>query len=142
MLYEVITVVFYADFCNPMTVEIISSSPEPDVNGFVNLCWDFTNNQSMEVNFEATGTYPECGYPLGDENVIFKWNFDDGSPIQEGMGLSSVTHVFTERAGYNVTLIIEDTASCHSNNNAFKKVRIPLLSDWVAEETNVVPDIV
>lgn len=135
-------IVFYTDFCSPMSVQIISSSPQPDINGFVNLCWDFTNNQSMEVNLEAIGTYPESGYPLGDENVIFKWDFDDGSPIIEGMGLTSVSHVFTERAGYNVTLIIEDTASCQSNNNEFKKVRIPLLSNWVAEETTVVPNII
>ncbi|HRS98968.1 MAG TPA: PKD domain-containing protein, partial [Bacteroidales bacterium] len=105
--------------CMPRQVYITASDP-PLVNeggiDYINVCWDEDNNTSFPVTFTANGVYPNPGYPLNDGTVTFTWNFQDGSPIQSGVGLNEVTHTFPDRRGYVVIVTITDQQNCTNTN--------------------------
>lgn len=125
----------YTDYCSEMTVNIVSASPQIGTDGFIDVCWDESLNQSMDVSLTAEGDYSEAGYVLNDENVVFKWNFNDGTPIVVGLGLSTITHNFAEHIGYNIILVIEDLEGCVNTNLINQKVRVSIDPVWSEEDT-------
>ncbi|HKK69030.1 MAG TPA: PKD domain-containing protein, partial [Bacteroidales bacterium] len=143
---------FSADFacqfiCQaPMLVDIVSSEPAMVTEGsvdYINVCWDEENNQSNDVTLTAEGTYPDnTGYPLDDSNVTFTWNFNDGSPPQSGVGLTTVTHNFPNRQGYTVMVSIEDSQGCTNTNSMTQRIRVSRAPVWDDANTYVDPDAI
>ena len=116
--------------CQPREVVIVSSDP-PLVGGtYIDVCWDEANNQTFPITFNAQGTYPATGYECTDATNTFTWNFNDGSPLVTGIGMSTVTHTFPERRGYTVTVNIEDSEGCVNTNAEQKRVRVSLPPIW------------
>ncbi len=123
----------------PLLVDVVSAVPalvnEGGVN-YANVCWDEENNQSEDVTFTAAGTYPSgAGYTLDDANVTFTWNFNDGSPEESGLGLTTVTHNFPTRQGYTITVTIEDSQGCFNTNSATQRVRVSRSPIWSSAST-------
>ena len=116
--------------CQPREVVIVSSDP-PLVGGtYIDVCWDEANNQTFPVTFNAQGTYPATGYECTDATNTFTWNFNDGSPLVTGIGMSTVTHTFPDRRGYTVVVSIEDSEGCVNTNAEQKRVRVSLPPIW------------
>jgi uncharacterized protein (TIGR02145 family) len=132
-------IVFFADYCNEMTVNIVSSSPQLSDDGFINVCWDESLSQSFDVVLTAQGIYPEAAYLLDDENVMFKWYLDDDITPIEGIGLNTITYTFAEQRGYNIRLIIEDQEGCVNTNTLNQKIRVSFTPVWNTDETYLSP---
>jgi gliding motility-associated-like protein len=128
--------------CMPRQVYITASDP-PLVNeggiDYINVCWDEDNNTSFPVTFTANGVYPNPGYPLNDGTVTFTWNFQDGSPIQSGVGLNEVTHTFPDRRGYVVIVTITDQQNCTNTNAVAQRVRVSRAPIWNTQTTTLSP---
>jgi len=116
--------------CQPREVVIASTDP-PLVGGtYIDVCWDEANNQTFPVTFNAQGTYPATGYDCTDDSNTFTWNFNDGSPVVTGVGMSTVTHTFPARRGYTVVVSIKDSHDCVNTNSEQKRVRVSLPPIW------------
>ncbi|MFY9590521.1 MAG: proprotein convertase P-domain-containing protein, partial [Bacteroidales bacterium] len=126
--------------CQTRSVEITSTTPPLVDEQYVNICWDEENNQSFPITFNAQGTYPELAYECNDATNTFYWDFDDGSPIVSGLGLTSVTHSFSKRRGYNVIVNIQDSYNCRNTNYAEKRVRVSLPPIWDNSTTVLTTD--
>src|SRR5574344_485969 len=127
--------------CPYRTVDIINSTPamifEDGIN-YVNLCWDYATGQSDPITLTAQGTYPaNVGYTLNDASVTFNWDWRDGSAVQSGLGLTNVTHVFTQQRGYNMYLTTTDSQGCINNDLEQLRIRVSLSPIWGV--TSVVP---
>jgi len=134
---------FLCEFqCMPRSVDIVSAVPAIGGDGYINVCWDETANQSMPVQFTAAGTYPTPAYPLSDATNTFYWNFQDGSPIQSGVGLTSVTHNFPARQGYTVIVTITDDHACSNTNAVSQRVRVSRAPVWNTTTTATDPDAI
>lgn len=86
----------------------IESDPEEGLNepGYVDIC------QGESVDFFVEGDYPYSsttgnGYEQSNDNVFFRWSMGDGT-INEGIGLSEVSHTYDGQFGYNVTVQATD----------------------------------
>lgn len=138
------TVVFNAHFdckvlCMPREVFIVSVDPESQLDGYINLCWNDELEESMPVELTAEGNYPETGYSCSDENNIFYWDFDDGTPIQYGQGLTNITHSFQGRSGHEVRVSIVDTYGCYNLNTCTQGVRVSLLPNYAQTSASADP---
>ncbi len=109
--------------CQQRQVNIVSTLPEIQDDGYINICWDEDAGESMPVEFTAQGTYPSTAYTCNDATNTFFWDFQDGSPVVSGLGMTTVTHTFLSRQGQNVTVIIEDSQGCVNNNHVVQRVR-------------------
>lgn len=86
----------------------IESDPEAGLNepGYIDIC------QDESIDFSVAGDYPYSsttgnGYEQSNDNVFFRWSMGDGT-INEGVGLSEVTHTYNGQFGYNVTVQATD----------------------------------
>ncbi|MCK9255287.1 MAG: gliding motility-associated C-terminal domain-containing protein [Bacteroidales bacterium] len=116
--------------CQPRSVVISSANPPIVGNLYIDVCWDENNDESFPITFNAEGEYPSTSYDCTDATNTFTWNFNDGSPLEVGLGLTSVTHTFSERRGYNITVSIEDSQGCLNTNSEQKRVRVSLPPIW------------
>ena len=106
--------------CQTIEGEINTVPAEmPADTGYVDVC------PGDEITFTATGIYPENNirYTQSDATSTFTWNFQDGT-IQEGVGLTTVTHAFEEPGGYFVLLAIEDADGCVNAARISQRVRV------------------
>lgn len=80
--------------------------------------WGGLPNPSMRICFNdsiianAITNYPLSdaggnGYEQSDETSNFRWDMGDGT-IYQGLGLTGITHTYTNPFGYQVTLIVTD----------------------------------
>jgi hypothetical protein len=86
-----------AEMTNVHTVEImltVSHGPE------VLLTSDAPVELGQPMHFTATVT--------GTEPFTVTWNFGDGSPEESGVGLTYVTHVYTQAGDYQIALSVEN----------------------------------
>ncbi len=63
----------------------------------------------LNVNFNAALTTDNGETP--DNQLYFIWNFRDGSPIQEGVGLNNVNHTYTTAGTYYPYVLVRDGES-------------------------------
>ncbi|MDD3686658.1 MAG: PKD domain-containing protein, partial [Bacteroidales bacterium] len=126
--------------CQPRQVDIISASPAIQGDGYINVCWDEDANASMPVTFNAQGTYPSTGYTCDDASNTFYWNFQDGTPIVSGLGMTTVNHTFPARQGYTVIVTIEDSQGCENTNAVTQRVRVSRAPVWNTTTTATDPD--
>jgi hypothetical protein len=126
--------------CQPRQVDIVSAVPAIQGDGYINVCWDETANTSMPVEFTAQGTYPSTAYPCDDATNTFFWNFQDGTPIVSGLGMTTVTHNFPARQGYTVIVTIEDSEECVNTNSVTQRVRVSRAPVWNTTTTATDPD--
>ncbi len=82
--------------------------------------------QNQSITFNAAGTYTnnDLYYHQSDTNIVFTWDFGDGSPVQTGAGLSNVTHVFPNGGGFYTTVSGIDIGGCHNSNYSRNMVMI------------------
>ncbi len=104
----------------PFTGQIVSTVPAQDTAGYVNIC------AGDQVTFNAGAIFPNnnVNYNQTTANCTYTWDFNDGSPVQTGVGLTTVTHTFTARRGYRVVVTIRDSNGILSSNVIFVKVRV------------------
>jgi gliding motility-associated-like protein len=100
---------------------IISSTPAqmPAINGYVDIC------PGDEIMFNAQGVYDENNlrYTQSDATSRFTWNFQDGT-VEEGIGLTSISHIYDDPGGYLVQLTIQDADGCENTNRISQRVRV------------------
>jgi hypothetical protein len=125
--------------CQARQVNITSANPAIQGDDYINVCWDETTSQSMPVQMTANGTYPSTSYPCTDATNTFTWNFQDGTPNQSGMGLTTVTHNFPARQGYTVIVTIEDSQGCENTNSVNQRVRVSRAPIWNTSTTTASP---
>lgn len=128
--------------CIDREVNIVSSSPSINPEGYIDVCWNQAEGESFPVMFTAEGTYPELSYPCDDSNNMFYWDFGDGSPIYSGMGLTTVTHAFQARQGFEVSVTIIDEYDCSNTNANIQKVRVSLAPEFVGSQTSISPAMI
>jgi gliding motility-associated-like protein len=126
--------------CQPRTVDIVAADPPIGGDGYIDVCWDEENEEAFPITFTAQGNYPSAAYPLDDSNVTFSWNFQDGSPIVEGVGLTEVTHTYPNRQGYTVIVTTTDSQGCENTNAVTQRVRISQAPEW--NNVTVNPDAI
>ncbi len=104
--------------CQDFTANIIDASEDYYNGDTIQLC------QNTDVTFTAAGTYPNnnVNYTQSDANSIFYWHFSDGTEIS-GMGLTSVSHSFTEGGAY-VFLDVVDVNACDNSNLIMNTVMV------------------
>ncbi|MBI5541575.1 MAG: PKD domain-containing protein, partial [Bacteroidia bacterium] len=98
--------------------------------------------QGQPITFNAAGTYPNnnVNYPQSDATTVFTWDFGDGSPVQTGAGLSTVTHMFPNGGGYFTSVSGVDISGCNNSNYARNMVMVstsPLFTG-----TSLTPDTI
>ncbi|MDD3685361.1 MAG: FISUMP domain-containing protein, partial [Bacteroidales bacterium] len=132
---------FYTDICTPMYANILITQPPADSEGFINVCTNTELNSTDPVLFIATGAYPESGYPLSDESVLFKWKIDNNF-VSEGFGMTNFETTFTAGQGHTVSLVIEDTAGCRSINDNTVRIRASLFGGFITDGCYTNPTII
>ena len=95
---------------------VITSVPAqmPATNGYVDIC------PGDEIVFSAEGIYEDN---TSDATSMFTWNFQDGT-VEEGIGLTNISHIYDEPGGYVVSLTITDTDGCTNTNRISQRVRV------------------
>jgi len=126
---------FDADYCGEVDLNIVYSEPQLSSENNLDVCWDYENDQPNEMQIQLSGTYPPAAYPLDDESIYYTWDFGDGSPIEEGIGLNEVSHIYPESGGYNLLVTITDSQGCENANIINQIVRVSFPIDWVSEST-------
>ena len=84
-----------------------------DVNPIANAGGPYVTNQGVAIQFDASGSRP--GSPINaqtgataDPISEFKWDWDDGTPVEAGANLDRPSHTFAEHGVFNVTLTVTD----------------------------------
>ena len=100
---------------------IISSVPAqmPADTGYIDVC------PGDEIVFTAEGIYAENNlrYAQSDATSTFTWNFQDGT-VEEGVGLTTVSHTYDEPGGYLAALTITDADGCTNTARISQRVRV------------------
>ena len=98
--------------------------------------------QGQPITFNAAGIYPNnnVNYPQSDATTVFTWDFGDGSPLQTGAGLSTVTHTFPNGGGYFTSVSGTDISSCDNSNYARNMVMVSTTPYFTG--TNLSPDTI
>ncbi|WP_187270911.1 proprotein convertase P-domain-containing protein [Neolewinella aurantiaca] len=100
---------------------IITTVPAqmPATNGYVDIC------PGDEIIFTAEGVYAENNlrYTQSDATSFFSWNFQDGT-IEEGFGLTSISHIYDDPGGYLAQLTIRDADGCENSTRISQRVRV------------------
>lgn len=123
--------------CQPFNITIDNPST-PFYNGdTIRIC------QNTPLTLNVTGSYPTAGtnYAQSDATTLFHWTFGDGSTpgFAEGIGLTSVTHTWSEGA-YYVTLDGTDINNCTNSNLARIMILVSLTPDFSG--TYISPDTI
>ncbi len=63
---------------------------------------DATGVEASPVSFEADAADP------GNDALTYRWDFGDGSPVQQGVDLTEVEHAYGDNGSYTVTLTVSD----------------------------------
>ncbi len=63
------------------------------------------NYGPLTMNFDASGTRD----PNGDAQLTYRWDFDGNGTVDETGSSPTVSHTFTKRGRYTVTLTVEDS---------------------------------
>ncbi|MEO1271816.1 MAG: PKD domain-containing protein, partial [Myxococcota bacterium] len=58
--------------------------------------------EGQPLNMQLTFTDP------GDDPPVITWNFGDGSPLQTGLNLNNVTHVYADDGTYTLSVTLRD----------------------------------
>jgi len=106
--------------CQNSQVSLVSTVPAANA-GYTDICF------GAPVTFNATGIYQNTTYTQSDASSIFTWNFNDGTAVVAGVGLTSVTRSFSSRKGYDIDLKITDDKGCISTNDLGHRVRVSLI---------------
>jgi len=71
------------------------------------LFGDTTGYRGQELRFTSCADDPDRDLQSGDV-LSYSWDFGDGSPLASGVGLRSVSHVFSAQGYYTVALMVDD----------------------------------
>jgi PKD repeat protein len=53
----------------------------------------------------------------GDQPIMYEWDFGDGSPTEQGTGLSAVQHTYAAKGTYTVTLDVENCGGTETDSD-------------------------
>ncbi len=105
--------------CQPITGTISSTNAPVDANGNLLVC------AGQSLNLTANISYPQNGtlYNQSNNNSQFNWQLGGFARDTAGTNLSSINKVISQRAGYNVRLIVTDSNGCTNQQEIKVKVR-------------------
>lgn len=119
--------------CQSILSSLVSTAPLEDaMTNEIRVC------QSGTVDFVGAGVYTQNGtfYTQSDAQSTFEWDFGDGT-ILSGLGLTSVSHTYTDGEGYIVQLRITDQNACSNANDLDLQVAVsttPLFSGALSSD--------
>lgn len=114
-------------------IEFVDSSFEWNIT-LLPLSVDPMPSQSSEqidtvINYTATIS--------GGQNVVYKWNFDDGTPETTYSASASIAHTFNSPGIYNITLIVNDDLGVPKIQSFVQRIHLPSTANSPANSTNI-----
>ena len=74
----------------------------------------------------------------GGQNVVYKWNFGDGTPETSYSSSPTISHTFTRAGIYYVTLTVTDDAAVPSIQSFVQLIQLPATANAPRQSTNLV----
>ncbi|HOE05243.1 MAG TPA: PKD domain-containing protein [Bacteroidales bacterium] len=117
--------------CQDYSINITGTNPPlTNVDSvWIDIC------QGETITFTANGTYPNSGANYTQSNATTHWYWSvssNGAPEEfHGVGMTTLTHTFTQSGGYFINLTAIDANGCTEIYTGELRVRVSITPDFL-----------